>query len=146
MSRKEFLFPEELFYEKNSHMWIKKEDDDIIVTGIDAIGLDNLGDLAYITLRPAGTHVKKGESMGTLEAAKMTGDVFAPVSGTVVAVNEACVQNPGIVNDDTYGRGWLISIKADDWPGESVDFVSGEALKPWVEAEIKRLESQGFDA
>ncbi len=146
MSKKEFLFPEELYYEKNSHMWIKKENDDIVLTGIDAIGLDNLGDLAYITLRPAGTRVKKGESMGTLEAAKMTGDVFAPVSGTIVAVNDACIQNPGIVNDDAYGKGWLVSIKADDWQRESEAFITGDDLKPWVEAEIKRLESQGFDA
>jgi len=146
MAQKAFEFPEELYYDKNHHMWVRKDNSATIVVGIDAIGLDNLGDLAYITLRPEGTVVKKGETVGTLEAAKMTGDVFAPVSGRIIAVNNACVENPGLVNSDAYGKGWLLTMEAVNWEEESSQLVHGEDLEPWIAAEIQRLENQGFDA
>ncbi len=146
MSKKDYNFPADLHYDGKNHMWVKKENDNIVLVGIDAIGLDTLGDLAYITLKPEGTIVKKGEPIGTLEAAKMTGDIFAPVSGKISAVNAACVENPGIVNDDHYGKGWMVAIDASDWSTESTALISGEKLQPWIEAETHRMETQGFDA
>ncbi|KAA3613567.1 MAG: glycine cleavage system protein H [Calditrichaeota bacterium] len=146
MAKKEYTFPTDLFYDGKNHMWLKKDGDNHILVGIDAIGLDTLGDLAYITLKPKGTEVKKGESIGTLEAAKMTGDIFAPVSGKIISINNACVENPGIVNEDQYNKGWLVSIEATEWENENNQLISGENLQPWIEAEIHRMETQGFDA
>jgi len=146
MAKKDYNFPTDLYYDGKNHMWVKKDVDDHVLVGLDAIGLDTLGDLAYITLKPKGTPVKKGEAVGTLEAAKMTGDIFAPVSGKITAINSSCVENPAIVNDDIYGKGWMVIIEASDWENESAQLVSGDKLQPWIDAEIHRMETQGFDA
>ncbi len=145
MSKKEFYFPKDLYYEAKNHMWAKKDNDKQILVGIDAIGLDTLGDLAYITLKPEGTEVKKGDPIGKLEAAKMTGDIFAPLAGKITAINTSCVENPSIVNEDHYGKGWLVAIEADDWEKASAELISGDKLQPWIKAEVHRLETQGFD-
>ncbi len=145
MSKQDYYFPPDLYYDKNTHMWVKKNTDNQAVIGMDAIGLDNLGDLAYITLHPEGTRAEKGDSLGTLEAAKMTGDLFAPVSGVIKALNRACMENPGLVNADMYGKGWLLTIEVSDWERESALLISGDELQPWIEAEIKYMDNRGFD-
>ncbi len=146
MVKKKYNFPTDLYYDGKNHMWAKKDNDNQILVGIDAIGLDTLGELAYIILKPTGTTVKKGEPIGTLEAAKMTGDIFAPISGKITAVNTHCIENPAIVNEDYYGKGWLVTIEAQNWAAESAGLISGEELQPWIDAEIHRMETQGFDA
>ncbi len=143
---KNYRFPEKLYYDGAHHMWVRKEDNAEVTTGLDAIGLDTLGELAYITIHPVGTHVKKGQPMGSLEAAKMTGDLIAPVSGVIKKINTDAIQNPGIVNNDLYEAGWMAVIEPDNWGEESGALVSGAAIKPWVKAETQRMETQGFDA
>jgi len=144
--KKNYRFPEDLYYDGTHHMWVRKDGSGAVSAGLDAIGLDTLGELAYITLHPVGSHVKKGQPMGSLEAAKMTGDLIAPVSGVIKKINSAAVQNPGIVNNDLYQDGWMVVIEPDDWEKESAMLVSGAAIKPWIEAETRRMETQGFDA
>jgi glycine cleavage system H protein len=115
-----------------------------VFVGIDTLGLASLGDLAYVTLKDVGKSVKRGESMGTLEAAKMTGDLIAPISGTIVARNDKTVSNPSLVNRSPYVDGWMMVIKPNDWENESMQLISGEGLPAWVESEIKRYKSQGW--
>jgi glycine cleavage system H protein len=115
-----------------------------VTVGIDALGLASLGDLAYVTLKEVGMEVKRGESLGTLEAAKMTGDLIAPVSGVIVARNDEVMGNPGLVNQSPYDAGWLVVLKPGDWERESWQLVAGAELPVWVEAEIKRYKSQGW--
>lgn len=132
-------------YDREHHMWAQFDSasGDVFV-GIDTLGLDSLGDLAYVTLREVGKQVKRGESMGTLEAAKMTGDLIAPVSGVIVARNDGVVNNPSLVNQSPYVDGWMVVIKPSDWENESRQLVSGTELPAWVEAEITRYRQKGW--
>ena len=140
-----YEIPADRSYDREHHMWAQFDSasGDVFV-GIDTLGIASLGDLAYITLKDVGKSVKRGQSMGTLEAAKMTGDLVAPVSGVIVARNDATVSNPGLVNQSPYLDGWMVVIKPSDWENESVQLVSGESLPDWVDAETKRYKRQGW--
>lgn len=140
-----YEIPADRAYDREHHMWAQFDpaSGDVFV-GIDTLGLASLGDLAYVTLKEVGAEVKRGQSMGTLEAAKMTGDLIAPVSGTIVARNDAAISNPALVNETPYADGWLMVIKPSNWENESAQLVSGDGLPAWVEAEVKRYKSQGW--
>lgn len=140
-----YEIPGDRSYDREHHMWAQFDSaSGNVLIGIDTLGLASLGDLAYITLKDVGKSVKRGQSMGTLEAAKMTGDVVAPVSGVIVTLNDAAVSRPGLVNQSPYMDGWMVVIKPTDWENESQQLVSGESLPDWVDAEIKRYKSQGW--
>ncbi|MBI3764808.1 MAG: glycine cleavage system protein H, partial [Chloroflexi bacterium] len=110
----DYSFPPDLYYDRASHLWAR-HDGDTVTVGLDALGLESLGDMAYVSLQAVGFPVRRGEAVGSLEAAKMVGDLIAPVSGTVAARNEAVLRDPGLVNRDPYGAGWLVKIAASDW-------------------------------
>jgi len=140
-----YPIPNDRHYDRASHMWAQHiPSSDRVLIGIDTLGLAALGDLAYITLQAVGIPVRRGESIGTLEAAKMTGDLIAPVSGVIVARNEDAVRNPMIVNLSPYEAGWFVALEPTDWAGEGPLLVSGDSLPAWVEAEIKRYREQGW--
>ena len=137
--------PADRGYDREHHMWAQYDSTSgQVKVGIDTLGLASLGDLAYVTLKEVGANVRRGESMGTLEAAKMTGDLIAPVSGVIVARNDATVSNPGLVNQSPYAEGWMVVIKPSDWENESMQLVTGDGLPAWVKSEIKRYRSQGW--
>jgi glycine cleavage system H protein len=140
-----YEIPADRSYDREHHMWAQFDpaSGDVFV-GIDTLGLASLGDLAYVTLKDVGKSVKRGESMGTLEAAKMTGDLIAPLSGVIVARNDRTVRNPSLVNRSPYVDGWIIVIKPSNWESESAELVSGDRLTGWVESEIKRYRDQGW--
>ena len=138
--------PNDLYYDGNHHMWARLELRDRVVVGIDALGLQSLGELAYISLHEVGKTVKRGRSVGALEAAKMTGDLIAPVTGILVDRNEEVLSDPTLVNEEPYGRGWLVAIEPSEWEAESVQLIHGEALTNWVSSEIERYKSQGWIA
>lgn len=142
---KDYEFPDDRYYDKSNHMWAKLDTaDNQVIVGIDVLGLEALGEIAYISLQATGMPVQRGESIGVLEAAKMTGDVVAPVSGMLVARNEPIMRDPLIVNNEPYEQGWLVIIEPVDWEAESADLVSGQAIPGWVEAEVERYRSQGW--
>jgi glycine cleavage system H protein len=140
-----YEIPADRAYDREHHMWAQfnSAGGDVFI-GMDMLGLAALGDLAYVTLKDVGISVKRGESMGTLEAAKMTGDLIAPISGTIAARNDETVSNPSLVNQSPYGDGWMIVIKPSDWENESTQLISGGGLPAWVESEIKRYRNQGW--
>lgn len=138
-------FPADRAYDRDHHMWVQYEPaGGYARVGVDVLGLAALGDLAYVVLYEPGTHVRRGEAVGTLEAAKMTGEVIAPVSGMIVARNETAMSNPGLVNAAPYGDGWLVLIRPDDWANEAAALVNGAELPTWVAAEIERYRDQGW--
>lgn len=107
-----YEIPADRAYDREHHLWAQYDSTSNQVTvGIDTLGLASLGDLAYVTLQAVGIPIKRGESMGTLEAAKMTGDLIAPVSGVIVARNDETVSNPALVNQSPYADGWMAVIK-----------------------------------
>jgi glycine cleavage system H protein len=140
-----YHFPDDRGYESDNHLWIKSNTvHHQVLIGIDALGLEALGELAYISLPAIGILVQRGESIGMLEAAKMTSDLIAPVSGTLVARNDLAMQRPSIVNDDPYDQGWLVTIEPNNWQAEAAELIQGPEIPLWVEAEVKRYRDQGW--
>jgi glycine cleavage system H protein len=101
--------PEQLRYTE-THEWVA-EQDGLVTVGITQYAADLLRDLVYIELPPLGTRTEAGSSFGEVESIKAVSDLYAPVDGEVVAVNEAVVAEPQIISRDPYGQGWLIKIR-----------------------------------
>jgi glycine cleavage system H protein len=95
------------------HEWIKAEGEHYVV-GITAFAQDQLGDIVYVELPKVGDHVEAGKQFGVIESVKTASDLYAPVSGDVVEVNNELVDQPQSVNDDPYESGWMIKIRAHD--------------------------------
>jgi glycine cleavage system H protein len=138
-----FFFPTELYYDSATHVWVRHEGHTVTI-GLDALGLESLGDMAYLSLQAVGFPAQRGESVGTVEAAKMVGDLIAPVSGAITTRNEEVLRDPGLINRDPYGEGWILQITASHWERESAELVHGAGLKAWADSEIERYRSQGW--
>lgn len=102
-------FPEDLRYTKD-HKWARSKDGRVVV-GITAFATDQLGDVVYVELPAVGALVKKGETFGVVESTKAVSDLYAPVSGKVVEINSPLVDAPEGINEDPYGKGWMISVE-----------------------------------
>lgn len=96
------------------HEWIRMEDDETGVCGISDYAQDQLGELVFIELPETGSEVSQGSEAAVIESVKAAGELKAPVSGTIVEVNEALADEPEIVNNDPQGDGWFIKIKVQD--------------------------------
>jgi glycine cleavage system H protein len=104
--------PEDLQYTAD-HEWVRVEGDSLRV-GVTDYAQDALGDIVFVTLPEAGSHLTAGEACGEIESTKSVSDVYAPVTGTVVERNEALDAAPELVNTDPYGEGWMLAIRPDD--------------------------------
>lgn len=104
--------PAELKYTKD-HEWIKVEGD-VATVGITDYAQGELGDIVYVEIETEGEELDQEEVFGTVEAVKTVSDLFMPVSGEVVEVNEKLADEPELVNSDAYGDGWMIKIKLSD--------------------------------
>jgi glycine cleavage system H protein len=97
------------------HEWVLVADD-IATIGITAYAADKLGDVVFIDLPETGAEVSGGTVVGEIESTKSVGELFAPVDGTVVEVNTAAIDEPGIVNSDPLGDGWLLRVRFTELP------------------------------
>jgi glycine cleavage system H protein len=107
------VYPEDLKYTAE-HEWVKADGEAPVRVGITDFAQDALGDIVYVQLPEVGTAVRAGDACGELESTKSVSDLFAPVNGTVTAVNEALADQPDLVNSDPYGEGWLLDIEVED--------------------------------
>jgi len=109
------VYPEDLKY-TTEHEWLRSpgEHEGSVRVGITHFAQDALGDIVYVSLPAVGDSITAGESCGELESTKSVSDVYAPVSGEVVAVNAALDATPELVNDDPYGGGWLFEVVPAD--------------------------------
>lgn len=105
--------PAELRYAK-SHEWLRSENDGTVTIGITDYAQNSLGDITYVQTPKVGTVLKAGETFGVVESVKAASDLYAPVAGTVVAVNGALDSAPETVNRDPYASGWMIKLKPAD--------------------------------
>ncbi len=103
-------FPRHLFFTKD-HEWLSDDSDEFSV-GISAYAVEQLGDIVYLELPAVGDNFAARESFGTVESVKTVSDLYMPRNGEILAVNEEVMQDPEIVQDDPYGKGWLIKVKA----------------------------------
>ncbi len=102
-------FPAELRYTKE-HEWVKLEGD-IAIVGITDFAQSELGDIVYVEIETAGQTLAQDEIFGSVEAVKTVSDLFLPIAGEILEVNEALVNAPELVNSDPYGEGWMIKMK-----------------------------------
>ena len=109
------MYPEDLKY-TSEHEWVRSpgETDGSVRVGITHFAQDALGDIVFASLPETGTEVEAGTAVGELESTKSVSDVYAPLSGKVVARNEALDGSPELVNSDPYGEGWLFEIVPSD--------------------------------
>ena len=114
------------------HEWILLEDDGIGVIGITDYAQDQLGELVYVELPEIDTELSGGSDAVVIESVKAAGEVKAPVSGTVVAVNEALADEPEKVNNDPMGDGWFIKMKITD-TSELDDLMDEDAYKKYTD-------------
>jgi glycine cleavage system H protein len=105
--------PEDLKYTAE-HEWVRAGDSGVMRIGITDYAQEQLGDIVYVHLPEVGETVEAGTAVGELESTKSVSDLFAPVSGTVAARNEALDANPELCNTDPYGEGWILEIEATD--------------------------------
>jgi glycine cleavage system H protein len=104
--------PDELRYTKE-HEWARHEGGRIVI-GITDFAQDQLGDVVFVGLPDSGAAVEAGKPLGEVESTKSVSDVYSPISGTVVEKNVEVEQNPELINDDPYGKGWLVSIEGGE--------------------------------
>ena len=122
-------YPEELRYHRD-HDWARIEGDEAVL-GITWFAQDSLGELVHYEAPAAGTTVALGAAYGEVESVKAVSDVIAPLSGEIIEVNEAVVDAPELVNDDPYGRGWLVRIKLSD-PSEVDGLLDSSAYTAFI--------------
>ena len=106
------MFPEDLKYTAE-HEWVRRDGDSVRV-GITAYAQEALGDIVFVTLPSVGSEVQAGQPFGEVESTKSVSDVYAPVSGTVTARNDALDAQPELINSDPYGDGWIVEIRPTD--------------------------------
>ena len=104
--------PDDLRYTRE-HEWIRTTGETLRV-GVTDFAQDALGDIVFVTLPEVGAQIAAGEPCGEVESTKSVSDIYAPVSGTVVARNESLDAAPELVNSDPYGEGWMMDIRPDD--------------------------------
>ncbi len=121
--------PDDLKYTKD-HEWVKIEGEEATI-GITDFAQNELGDIVYIEVGTEGETLDKEETFGTIEAVKTVSDLFMPMSGEVLEFNEELESSPDIVNNDPYGKGWIIKIKLSD-PSEADELLTAEKYKELI--------------
>ena len=104
--------PADLYYTE-SHEWVRPNDDGIVTVGITDHAQHLLGDLVFVEIPEVGRAVAAAESCAVVESVKAASDVYSPLDGVIVEVNEALADNPELINEDPYGQGWIFRLKTD---------------------------------
>ncbi len=128
-------FPEGLKYTKE-HEWVLVEDR-IATIGITEYAQQELGDVVYVELPEVGEKIVKDDPFGAVESVKAVSDIYAPVSGTVIEVNDTLPDSPETINDDAYGDGWMIKVEMSD-ADDLKDLMSAEEYAEYVEQQKEK--------
>ncbi len=133
--------PEDRYYWVEKHAWARPEQDGTVTIGITDVAQRLAKGIINATPKDVGRTVQKGKSAGTLESGKWVGPVTSPITGEIIEVNEAAKAKPSLINEDPYGQGWFVRVKAADWLGDCAALVTGDAA---VAAYQKFLEEQNL--
>lgn len=125
--------PEDLKY-RSSHEWVRDEGDGTVTVGITDHAQELLGDLVFVELPEVGKQVAAGRECGVVESVKAASDIYSPLSGEVVAVNEALSGSPEVINQDPYGEGWIFRLRLSD-AAELNTLMDAAAYQALVDAE-----------
>ena len=114
----------------NEHEWLRQEEDGSVTVGITDHAQSALGDLVYVELPEAGQELTAGGEMAVVESVKAASDVYAPVSGSVLDVNDELADDPELINSDPYGDGWIVRLQPS---GESVETMDPDAYQAFLD-------------
>lgn len=123
--------PEGLYY-TSTHEWLKVLNDDVGIIGITDYAQDMLHDIVFVDLPEVGKVIKKGEAFMEIESVKSVAEIYAPISGEVIEVNEKLAESPEIINSSPYNEGWLVKIKIYD-RNELMDLMDATKYKTIIE-------------
>ena len=137
MEFESYNMPDELYYEPN-HYWVRPEGD-LLVMGMDDFARKLAGQIVFVQLPEEGKLLKQGKKFASVESGKWLGKVYAPVNGEIAAVNEELETNPGLINQDCYGVGWMYKIKPDDMAEVQSLLHGTEAVQKWLFEEIAKF-------
>jgi glycine cleavage system H protein len=124
--------PSDLLY-RDSHEWVRDEEDGTVVIGISDHAQEELGDMVFVELPEPGMSYEQGDACAVVASVKAASDVYAPVTGEVIEANGALEDSPELVNTDPYGDGWLFRIQLSD-PSELDGLLSPEAYTDLIES------------
>lgn len=133
--------PDDLFYNVENNVWARREADGSITVGMTAYACALAGQIVSFTPKKAGKAIEQNKSVSTVESGKWVGPVKTPVSGEIVAVNDALAGKPATINSDPYGTGWMVKLKPSNWDGEAGALVTGAAAASAFEA---KMNAEGF--
>jgi len=134
--------PDHLLYWVREHVWVRPEEDGSATIGMTDAAQHMAGIIVTATPKKAGRSVQKGKSTGTVESGKWVGPIKSPVTGEIVAANEAVVSNPKLLNEDPYGQGWFVRVRPDNWEADKADLLTGAEAVAAYEAFLKE---EGID-
>ena len=125
--------PSELYYAK-THEWVRREEDGTVTVGITEHAQDALGDVVYVETPEVGDSIAAGDQAGVVESVKAASDIYAPVTGEVIAINEALEDAPETVNSDAFNEGWFFKLQPEDM-GELDALMSAEEYEQFCDDE-----------
>ena len=123
--------PSDLRY-ASSHEWVRPEGDGVYTIGITEHAQELLGDMVFVELPDVGDQISAGDDVAVAESVRAASDVYAPITGEVLAVNEDLEDSPELVNSDPYGDGWMFKVKAED-EAEIAELLDAEAYGSSIE-------------
>lgn len=133
--------PDDLYYNVENNVWVRKESDGTVTVGMTAYACALAGEVVAYTPKKVGRTVDVNKSCATVESGKWVGPVKTPVAGEVAAINDAVAAKPGAINKDPYGEGWLVKLKPTNLDAELGALVTGAAVAPAFEA---KMTADGF--
>ena len=137
-----YRVPTDRAYERDTNIWVQRRGD-VVRIGLDELGQEMNGDMAFIQLAVPGTEVRRGGELGSMEAGKYVGPILSPLSGTMRAVNRAVLDTPRLVNTDPLDAGWLVELEpAAD---ETLDHLVSDPdeIAAWFDARVREFRLKG---
>ena len=125
------MIPSDRKYSKE-HEWVKLEQGSEALVGITRYAQDQLGDVVYLDLPGAGAQLEQFAKLGEIESVKAVSDMFSPVSGEIVGVNQEAIDHPELVNEDPHGKGWLLRVRLKD-PAELDNLLTAEQYESFLQ-------------
>jgi glycine cleavage system H protein len=125
------VIPEDRKYTKE-HEWVVQTGADTVRVGITDYAQEQLGDVVFVQLPPLGETTAKGDSLGEVESTKSVSDIYAPVGGEVIAVNDELAERAELINTDPYGEGWMVELRLDE-PDELDDLLDADDYREVID-------------
>lgn len=135
-----YEFPENLYYQKEDHLWVKILEKNKVCIGVDDFTAKESGEIDFVDLPRVGEEFSKGDIIVTIESGKWIGRLRSPITGKVLEVNEELNMSPSLINESPYDKGWLLIMEAHNLEKDLADLLDGrdtDKIKEWIEKEIK---------